>query len=468
MNRKAALLQNTLIFAIGNFGSKVLVLLLLPFCTFYIDPSGMGTYDLIYSVVEVLKPIAMLALPESLYRWLLDDNQNKGETIATWLRLFVCALLISSVVFWAAWSYFLFENSVIIYLMIITGCIYMAFQFLTRGFHNNKLFAVQGIVYSVVLCAASLCFVMLLNMGYIGLLLGVLAGNISATVIMIVCQIDQLTFTGCASNKLQQREMFRYSAFMLPNTICWWLVNSLGRVVVTIFLGVSQNGIFAIAARFPLALNMLSTIFQQAWTEQAVGEYESKDRNSYFSDIFQIYSRLMLGLTIVLIPFTKIFILLFMDVSYVDAIEYIGLLYVASVLCSFSSFFGTNYVCGKDTKGAASSTLVGGLISVVLSIALVNVLGIIGVSIGMVVSQAVIWALRIRQTKMEFSITISWRTILFCLVICFSLSFLLPILGLTETWALLLLACVFFLILNISTLSQLFKKVVGRINSGKN
>ena len=421
MSRESLLVKNTAIFAVGNLGSKLLVLLLLPFCTYYINPSGMGYYDLLYSILEVLKPIAVLAIPESLFRWLLDKGANVRSVFASWTTMFLVLVGIFSVLYAVIWFVVGFSDALIMYLLVLTGVCYMSLQFATRGLHNNKLFALQGIVYSLVLCLSSLLYVIPLRLDYFGLLLGILTGNVVACVLMTVTQWRSLGFSFSERNREIRNQMFKYSALLLPNTICWWLVNSFGRVIVTFFLGAAANGIFAIAGRFPMALNMVSSIFQQAWTEQAVGEFDSDDRDQYFTKIFHLYSKLILSLAIVLIPFTKLFIDLFLEASYSEACNYIGLLYLGSAICSFSSFFGTSYLCGKDTKGAATTTVFGAIVNCVVGIALVIPFGINGVAIGMVVSQATIWLIRVRQSNSFFSITIDWKWIIagvgFCLVL---------------------------------------------------
>lgn len=427
MSRESSLAKNAVIFAIGNFGSKLLVLLILPFCTYYIEPSGMGTYDLIYTLVEALKPIAVLAVPESLFRWMLDKGSNIKLVLSSWTRMALVIFGAFTVIYGCIWYFVRFQDALMLYLLIASGVVYLGMQFATRGLHNNALFALQGIVYSVALCASSLLSVIVFDLDYQGLLLGIIIGNITASAIMIIFQRGELRFDFGKRSSTMQREMFRYSAMLLPNSISWWVVNGFGRIIVTVCLGVAANGVFAIASRFPMALNMIATIFQQAWTEQAIGEYDSADRNAYFSSIFKTYSRLMVSATLLLIPCTKLFIDFFLDPTYHEASNYIGLLYLSSALCAFSSFFGTGYLCGKDTKGAASTSIFGAVANCLLSILLVGQFGMFGVAGGMAFSQGLIWALRIRHSSMYFSIKIDWPWIIGGLSLCAILSVLMPL-----------------------------------------
>ena len=51
------LLSNTIVFAIGSFSSKVLVLLLIPIYTNYLTTSELGTTDVLTQIANWLMPI---------------------------------------------------------------------------------------------------------------------------------------------------------------------------------------------------------------------------------------------------------------------------------------------------------------------------------------------------------------------------------------------------------------------------
>lgn len=459
MSRERTLARNTAIFGIGNVGSKVLVLLLLPFCTYYIDQSGIGTYDFIYSLLEVLKPIAALAIPESLFRWLLDRDSDRRKIFASWLLLFFVLLASFSVIYWTAWWVFDFSDSILMYALIVTGVCYLALQCATRGLHNNRLFATQGVVYAVVMCVTSLLFVIPLGLGYHGMLLGVLVGNSVASGFMYLAQRREISFSLRRWDPETCRDMLRYSVFLLPNTLCWWLINGFSRVLVVGVLGVAANGVFAIASRFPTALTTVAGIFQQAWCEQAVGELRSTDRDTYFSKIFCLYSKAILSVTLLLIPTTALFVNLALGPEYADVNHFIGVLYLSSVFNAFSGFFGTGYFCGKDTKGAASTTVLGAVVSCAFGLATIGPLELYGVAIGMLLGQVALWFARLRQSSRYFKIIVDWKSLLLGLAACTLLAVCIPYLNTLGTLVLLPICFVATLLYNKELVVFLWRKI---------
>ena len=57
MSKEGTLVKNTIIYAIGNFGSKILSFLLLPFYTYYLSTNDYGYFDLITTTISLLTPI---------------------------------------------------------------------------------------------------------------------------------------------------------------------------------------------------------------------------------------------------------------------------------------------------------------------------------------------------------------------------------------------------------------------------
>lgn len=418
----ASLIKNTGVFAIGVFGSKVLTALILPLCTHYVSTEGMGTYDLIYTVVELLKPVAILAIPESLFRWLVESSSRKGEVISSWAALFACFILVFSAAYGVVYLIFRFGSPLLIYLLIVTGCLYLGAQMGTRGLRNNQLFAVQGIVYAAALCGGSAMLLIVCSMGYIGLLLATLFANVAATTVMVAAQPELIRPSFKLVSPSTMGEMLRYSAALLPNSISWWCINWLSRISIVYLIDVAANGIYSIASRFPTAINMMSQIFQQAWQEHAIVEYGRSDREEYFSRIFLNYSRLMVSLLCPLTPATGVFILLFTASSFAGAKNVIGTLYLAAVFSAFSAFYGTLYLCERATGGASATTAIGAAVNIALSFPLCSLFGLQGAAAAVCVSQLVVWVIRVKATGKYCRITVNVR--IFVLSIAISLPFL--------------------------------------------
>ena len=407
-SREKSLIKNTGIFAIGTFGSKILTLLIIPLCTHYIATADMGVYDMVYTVVAFLQPIAVLAIPESRFRWIIDAKVDKRAVYSTWLTLFIALSAVFTVVFWVCWLIIGFGDALLMYALVILSCLYQSFQYGTRGLHNNRLFAVSGILYAVVYCATCFALVVVLGVGYRGLLYAMLVGTIVASVLLLAAQRELRSFAASGIDRVLAKEMLGYSLFLLPNQLSWWAMTMLCRVIIVGFMGYSANGIFSVAMKFPSALTMISSIFTPAWQEQAIMLFDTNEKDAYFSKVFNQYAVLLLTLLIPGVPLTKIFVQVAMDSAYYSCFDVVAMLYLGAAVNALSSFVGVLYLCAKDTRGAASTTLLGAAANTALSMALVPFVGLMGAALGNLVGNAAILAARLKQTRKYCALRVRW------------------------------------------------------------
>lgn len=407
-SRAKSLIKNTGIFAVGTFGSKILTLLIIPLCTHCIATADMGIYDMVYTVVALLQPIAILAIPESLFRWIIDAKADKCAVYSTWLTLFVLLSVVFTIIFWACWLIIGFSDAPLMYALVILSCLYQSFQYGTRGLHNNRLFAASGILYAMVYCAACFVLVIILNVGYRGLLYAMLIATVIASLLLLVTQRELRSFASSGVDRTLAKEMLRYSLFLLPNQLSWWAMTMLCRLIIVGFMGYSANGIFSVAMKFPSALTMISTIFTPAWQEQAVSLFDSDEKDAYFSKVFNQYAVLLLTLLVPGVPLTKLFVEAVMDPAYYSCFDVVAVLYLGAAVNALSGFVGVLYLCAKDTKGAASTTILGAVVNTVLSISLVPFVGLIGAALGNLFGNAVILVSRLRQTRKYCFLRICW------------------------------------------------------------
>lgn len=408
------LIKNTGIFAIGTFGSKILTLLIIPLCTRYIVTADMGVYDMVYTVVALLQPIAILAIPESLFRWIIDSKADKRAVYSTWLTLFIVLSAVFTVVYWACWLIIGFGDAPLMYALVILSCLYQSLQYGTRGLHNNRLFAVSGMLYAAIYCAACFALVVVLGVGYRGLLYAMLVATVVASVLLLVPQRELRSFASSGIDRALAKEMLRYSLFLLPNQLSWWAMTMLCRLIIVGFMGYSANGIFSVAMKFPSALTMVSTIFTPAWQEQAITLFDSDGKGSYFSKVFNQYAVLLLTLLIPGVPLTKLFVQVAMDPAYYSCFDVVAVLYIGAAVNALSSFVGVLYLCAKDTKGAASTTILGAVANMALSVVLVPLIGLMGAALGNLVGNAVILIVRLRQTRKYCALHVQWAKFLYC------------------------------------------------------
>ena len=140
------------------------------------------------------------------------------------------------------------------------SAIYTFAQFMTRGLRNNRIYAIQGILYTVCLIGCNIIFVVWLHWQARGLLVSMAIAYLMTTVFLLLLQRKDLSLIKESNlSRDMTGRLVRYSLPLVPNTIAWWLVSASNRVIINWRLGDAANGIYSISMKFPTLVNMLST-----------------------------------------------------------------------------------------------------------------------------------------------------------------------------------------------------------------
>ena len=80
-NKKYSMLvSNTILFAVSNFGSKLVSLFIQPYLTYALEsPDVMGVTKLMQAVTNLLIPVVSLGVSYAVIRFGLDKNQDKAS-----------------------------------------------------------------------------------------------------------------------------------------------------------------------------------------------------------------------------------------------------------------------------------------------------------------------------------------------------------------------------------------------------
>lgn len=92
------IVKGTLIYAIGNFGTKILAFLIVPLYTYYISTSDMGDYDLVTTTVALFTPIITMRISDAAYRWILHNIDKKKNCISATYRVIILGTCLSAAI----------------------------------------------------------------------------------------------------------------------------------------------------------------------------------------------------------------------------------------------------------------------------------------------------------------------------------------------------------------------------------
>lgn len=374
MNSKAALVKNTVLIAISKVSTQLITFLMLPLYTSLLSASDYGLVDLIVAYGGLFAPLVMLNMEMTVFRYLIDARENKEAQSKIITNAIEIVLIASAIALLA----FAVVNLLVGVPMGATVALYFfASVFsgvviqIARGLGKTMAFAISSIAIGLLGVLLNLLFVLGLNMGAAGMLLGMALGMIIPTgaLAIVLCLHKSLRIS--ARDRKMKRELLAYALPLIPNGISWWIFNASDRTVVSVILGTAANGVYAVSNKFSGILNGVWGIFNMSWSEFASVNINSPRCDSLFSEIANVSVRVFGGLSILGIALTPLAFPLLANASYNEALLYVPVLMVAGVFSIIVGFYSAIYVAKKLTKQVMYTSAVSAIINLVVNLGLV-------------------------------------------------------------------------------------------------
>lgn len=421
MHEGKSLIKNTFIYTIGNLGSKILTFLLLPLYSFYLTKSELGVFDIILTSVSLFVPIITLQISEAVYRWLLTAKsmEEKIAIVSNSFFIVVSGILIFYFIYLIIFSFFNFEYSGYFAIILFSSCLLPFFQQVTRGLLLNKLYASSGLLNAFLVVLFNILVLIVFNYSIKGLFVALFLSNFIA-IFFIIFKINFIRYLRIKQIKSSTyKELLVYSWPLIPNAISWWLINASDRYIILYLLGTDANGIFAVSSRFPSIITVLNSIFMLAWQDHAIGETIGKIKKEKFaSKVFNAYVSFELSAVLILIASSQYIVSYLLDSKFYDAWRYMPLLYIGVAYSAFSAYFGASYLKEKKTKGIFVTSVIGGIVNVIISFSLMPHIGLYAPALGTFLSFIIVFILRKIETNSFFRIEINYIRLLGLSLLC--------------------------------------------------
>lgn len=455
------------IYAIGNLGSKIITFAMVPLYTFFVKDTGdFGYYDLCFTMILLLMSPFTLQLRDGAFRFVLEtkDKTRHSQIVSFIYR----TLLFNFVLFFVITIIFsLFTN--INYLwycfgLLVAMSFYEVIPQFARGLGKNQIFVASGIISSLGIGVFSIIFVVLLDMGIAGIFIAnILARFVALIYIELRLQLLSDLFSLDIEIKEIGKDILKFSIPLIPSALCWWFTSFSDRWYINHFVGIEINGVYAIAARFTGIIQTLAVIFYQAWQETAILQYDSPDRDKFFSKIFNSYICLLAILLTAYAFLLKMFYPMIVDANYQGSVNYIYLMGISALLFALVYFFDMGYQCAKDTKRMLPSIMLATIVNLVCNYFLVMYFGEYGAILTTIITYLFLFAYRLHDMKHYFKLNFYPSTIIAALLIPLGV---LPYHFIENFWLLFLymiVACgVAFMSISKETRNEILNKILQK------
>ena len=420
MDRYTKLIKNTLIFAIGTFGTRILSFVIVPLYTYVLTTAEYGKIDLFVTAITMMQPIGCLMFSEAVIRFGTTKERSREEILTNSMLVFFYSILFAFAMIPLDFYAFKLGENLWLYVIvqILYGYVAIFAQYL-RANGQSVAYALSSILQCCTMLGSNVVLLIMLRIGMRGYFYSMLLSNLVCSVFITIAGriVQNLSFRKINWKLL--KEMLHYSIPLIPNSMMWWIMSAGDKYIINYSLGDSANGIYSIALKVPTVLSLMYTIFVQAWQVSAIEEKNNSEIEAFYNTVFSA-SSFVLGLasSCVIIGIYPLFNFI-LNENFRSAWEYVPLLCIAMVVNGFSEFMGIVYTITKRSSRVLAATSIGAVVNILCNLALVGRFGLYGVAIGTIVGYLVVLFLRMQDMKKYMHITLKVRRFYLTLLVLF-------------------------------------------------
>lgn len=461
MSKESRLVKNTLILSIGTFATKVLSFVIVPLFSGKMSLSDFGQWDLFYTYISLLIPIASISVGEGVFRYLLDaDTEEQKKSIITSgfitfiIGNIICSVLIITFADFELKPYF-------VLLFLVSSC-YEFVSYVLRGLKQLKTYTISGIVYTILMSIFSITLLYGFDFGVRALYIGYSLAYVIA--ILIICKL--IKFAKYISLKNMDKELnkklIKYSWPMIPNAVSWWIANASDRTIINLMIGDDGNAIYAVANKIPAICTTMYSVFHLSWQQSASEEVNSPDFNEYINKVFNKVIVLLLSISCLIISGNFILFKYVFDTRYASAYYHVPILLTAVVFSMLSTYIGGLFISLKRTTLNGVTTMVAAGLNVIFNMLMVKHIGLFAASLSTLFSYIALTIIRMKKITEIYTFSLDKKVWIYILIYAYFLVMQYVNIELCN-YANVILALFIFVFSNKEILLKVIKKVTKKL-----
>lgn len=480
MNKYKKLAGNTIIFAIGSFGSKILSFFLTRLYTGCLSSEEFSSADLIYQAVNVIYPIVTLSMADAVIRFGMEKKNDMRSifTVAVSATVMGLALLsLLSPLFNLTEMYN--GYAFLLYVCCYCSCLRQIAANFVRAKGYVKLFALDGIIAILTMVISNIIFLLVLDMGVIGYVMSFIVSDfLSFSGLCLIAGLHKYLDFKYFSTRLF-KNMLKYSAPLIPTYVLWWITSSSDRWIVTTICGKGINGVYSVANKIPTLLMMFTTVFFQAWQMSAIENRDDRGLSKFYSKVYGAYSSLLAiaaaGVILFVRPLTYLIVHgrqvcytlvnFKIETNFLFSYNYTPMLVIAMVFQCLCQFLSSVYNVKKKSVNSMITSFIAAIVNIVLNFMLIPKYGAYGAALATAAAYASCFIVRIFDVRRLIPFKAGHMRMLINTVLVAAMAFIsIAEVSLAYLWLIL----IFLLVtaFNFGAVLSTLKKVFNRRSSG--
>jgi O-antigen/teichoic acid export membrane protein len=403
--------------------SKVIAVALLPLYTRYLTTEDYGAAEVLFAAVVTASIIVRFGLIEAILRFYYLPEEDGGKVVSsTFAGLFWLSTLgaLVALPFAEPLSELLLPNPeklggsapelvriAIVGLWVLTMWEFMLTLF--RLEERARAFFVTTILNVVAAIALTVVFVVGLDEGARGLLLGSYATGAAFVVVLIALRWRRLSL---GFDQALLRRLFRFGLPTMPAEVSLYALNFVDRLIIARSLGLAEAGLYSLGVKFAQAVNVLVRGFQLAWPPLAYSIRDDDEARRTYATVVTLFVAGCAFVVAGMWLFSRWIVRALAAPKFFDSYEVIGL--IAAAVTLYALYLVLVVILGRTgrTEFNLPAAIAALVVNVGLNLILVPQLEIVGAALALVASYLVVLGLMYVFTQRLFPVPYEWGRLL--------------------------------------------------------
>lgn len=417
-NKYKRLITDTLVFALGNLGSKVILFFMVPLYTNFLSKEEYGTSELVFTIAQFLVPFVSLVIFDAVLRFGLSKDANKNDVLkSSFLVIGFGSIVTIAVTPWldfyaplAEWKWYL----CIYVILTMIGNVELNYLKLIE---RNKAYAAISVLHTLVLAFANVLLLAHYHWGIRGYLIATILGSLTTVVLGFFAGKTWMAMINGKLDRNLLSEMIRFSAPLILNNVSWWVIQSSDKIMIEAMVGAAALGLYTAATKIPSLINVIISIFSQAWGISSVREFESTNDKGFYTEVFTTYSVIGFGAAVCINTIVKPFMAIYVSQDFFESWRFVPLLLVSASFSAVASYFGSLYGALKKSFNNMRTTFTAAIINIIVNYLCILWLGAWGAIIGTVMAYFVLAIYRMVDVLRYIKFDPQWKEFILNIVI---------------------------------------------------
>ncbi len=410
-------LWHTAVYATGTLASRGIAVLLIPFYTRVLPKSDVANWDLSMATILFVTPILDLGISAALLRYYhrfeTDAERKELFTTCLWFTVLLQAVLLAAALGYAGTLsrvvYGTSEHAGLLRLVALSGAVTVLSRLPLSWFRAQERSTLYTTL-NLVRAATGPVVILVLVLGFDCAVKGILWGELVGLAAMSLAGFHLCrAWMGFRVNTRLLKPLLEFGLPLVPAGIGVAVLTVSDRYFIREWVGAEHLAVYAIGAKAGMMIQFLTQALQTAYAPAAYRVANEPDAPRVFARVLRLLAAAMGMLAITLSAFgPEMLRILAPSEGYSHAVAIIPWIAISFAVHSyvFSVMTGFSIVC--RTLYATLVICSGGLVKVILNIALIRDFGLEGAAAATFFAFAFELALALRMTQRVYPVPHNW------------------------------------------------------------